>query len=175
MRYTFVLAAAALFVAGSLIPAEAQMRTAKTQLKNAEGKVLGNVTLREAAGGGVLIEADLSGLTAGQHAFHIHEVGACDPPDFTTAKGHFNPGGKKHGFLNPDGFHAGDMPNFEVPDSGKLKLTVFNHAVTLEKGAKNSLFHSGGTSLMIHHHADDYKTDPAGDAGGRIACGVITQ
>jgi Cu-Zn family superoxide dismutase len=174
MRNTIRLAAT-LFVAGAVIPAAAQMRTAKTQLKDAKGQVMGNVTFHEAAGGGVLIDADLSNLPAGIHAFHLHEKGACEGPDFKTAMGHFNPTGKQHGFMNPKGYHAGDMPNFEVPAGGKVKLTVFNSAVTLEKGAKNSLFQTGGTSLMIHHHADDYKSDPAGEAGARVACGVITE
>jgi Cu-Zn family superoxide dismutase len=174
MRHTIFLAGF-LFVAGVVTPATAQMQTAKAELKGAKGEVMGTATFHEVAGGGVLIEANLSNLPPGTHAFHLHEKGACEGPDFKTAMGHFNPTGKQHGFLNPKGFHAGDMPNFEVPPGGKVKLTVVNTAVTLAKGAKNSLFQSGGTSLMVHHHADDYKSDPAGDAGARVACGVVTE
>lgn len=169
-----ILVVGALFVTGLVFTAPAA-DMAKTQLKDAKGESVGNVTFQEVAGGGVLIVADLSGLPAGTHAFHFHEKGACEGPDFKTAMGHFNPGGKKHGLLNPAGYHAGDMPNFDVPADGTLKLTVVNTAVTLAKGAKNSLFQAGGTSLMIHHHADDYKSDPAGEAGPRVACGVIEQ
>jgi len=174
MRHT-ILAAGVLFVAGIVLPANAQAQTAKTTLKDAKGQSVGDVTFHEVPSGGVLIEADLSNLPPGTHAFHLHEKGACEGPDFKTAMGHFNPTGKQHGLLNPKGYHAGDMPNFEVPESGKVKLSVLNPSVTLAKGAKNSLFQSGGTSLMVHHHQDDYKSDPAGDAGPRHACGVVSE
>lgn len=174
MRNT-ILAVGTLLVAGAVLPAIAQTQTAKTQLKHAKGQAIGDVTFREVPTGGVLIEADLSNLPPGTHAFHLHEKGACEGPDFKTAMGHFNPMGKQHGYLNPKGFHAGDMPNFEVPAGGKVKLTVYNPSVTLAKGAKNSLFQTGGTSLMIHHHQDDYKSDPAGEAGARVACGVVAE
>jgi superoxide dismutase, Cu-Zn family len=139
-------------------------------LKNAKGKQVGKVTLQETTEG-VLVRADFTALPPGVHAFHVHAVGQCDPP-FKSAQGHFNPGGKEHGYLNPKGHHAGDMPNIHVPKSGKLMVEVYLPNVTLEKG-DNRLLDDDGAALMIHAGADDYKTDPAGDAGDRIACGVI--
>ena len=149
-------------------PAAAQ--TAKAALKDQKGADVGTAELAQTPAG-VLIRLSLKGLPAGERAFHIHGVGRCEPP-FTTAGGHFNPGGHKHGLLVGQG-HAGDMPNLHVPAGGVLVIEVLNAAVTLDKGKPNSLFHAGGTSLVIHAGKDDYKSDPAGNAGDRIACGVI--
>jgi Cu-Zn family superoxide dismutase len=99
-------------------------------------------------------------------------VGKCDPPDFKSAGPHFNPDNKKHGSKNPDGPHAGDLPNFDVGPDGTAKVSVVAPNVTLGDGP-NSLFHPEGTALVIHEKADDYMTDPAGNAGARIACGVV--
>ena len=112
----------------------------------------------------------LTGL-AGEHAFHIHAVGKCEPP-FTTAGGHFNPAQHKHGFMSGEG-HAGDMPNLHVPEGGALSIEVLNRDVTLAKGKPNSVFDADGSAIVIHAKADDYKSDPAGNAGDRIACGVV--
>jgi Cu-Zn family superoxide dismutase len=146
-------------------------QTAKAVLKNAEGAEVGSVSLTQGEGG-VKINLALKGLPPGVHAFHVHTIGKCEPP-FTTAGGHFNPEGKKHGKMSPDGAHAGDMPNLEVPESGELSTDIVNAAVTLEKDKPNSVFKPDGTALVIHAAADDYQTDPTGNAGGRIACGVI--
>ncbi|MBV9224968.1 MAG: superoxide dismutase family protein, partial [Acidobacteriaceae bacterium] len=108
------------------------------------------------------------------HAIHIHQNAKCEPPGFTSAGPHFNPENKKHGMQNPDGPHAGDMMNFTVAQNGTANTTVTDPNVTLGEGA-TSLFSNGGTALMIHEKADDMKTDPAGNAGSRIACGVITK
>jgi Cu-Zn family superoxide dismutase len=145
--------------------------TAKALMKNAEGKDVGRVDL-VAVDDGVLLKLALKGLPPGGHAFHVHAVGKCEPP-FTSAGGHFNPQNKKHGMMAADGHHAGDMPNLDVPSSGELKIEVVNTAVSLDKGAANSLFKPEGTALVIHAVPDDYKSDPAGNAGARIACGVI--
>ena len=163
-----VTLAATLMAAGTL---QGHAQTAKADLKTAEGKDAGSVTLTQTANG-VSMQLSLKGLPPGEHAFHVHESGKCEPP-FTTAGGHFNPGGKKHGHESADGHHAGDMKNLTVPASGDLTATVVNADVTLEKGKPNSLFKDGGTAIVIHASADDYKTDPAGNAGGRIVCGVV--
>jgi Cu-Zn family superoxide dismutase len=169
MKVLGTLTAAATFVALMSLPVNAQ--TAKAALKNADGKDVGAADLTQTPHG-VLVRLSVKGLPPGEHAFHIHGVGKCEPP-FTTAGGHFNPGGKKHGVLAADGPHAGDMPNLHIPASGDLTIEVLNTLVTLEKGKPNSLFQTNGTALIIHAGKDDYKTDPTGDAGGRIACGMV--
>lgn len=163
------MAAAALAL--TLAAPVAHAQSAKAAMKDKDGKDVGTVELTETPNG-VLLKATLTGLPPGTHAFHIHGVGQCEPP-FTSAKGHFNPEEKKHGFLAEGGPHAGDMPNIHVPESGELSFEVFNTAITLEKGDSDSVFDDDGSTVMIHEGADDYKTDPAGDAGARIACGVI--
>lgn len=165
---TGTVAAAALLAAAFAIPASAEL--ANAQLKDGSGKALGDADLVQTQGG-VLIKLRLRGVPAGEHAFHIHAVGKCEAP-FESAGPHFNPGNHKHGMMSGEG-HAGDMPNLHVPQGGDLSIEVLNTAVTLDKGKPNSLFDSDGSSLIIHAKADDYKSDPSGDAGGRIACGVI--
>jgi Cu-Zn family superoxide dismutase len=160
-----------LLLAALSVPAAAQ--NAHATLKNADGKDVGAATLTQ-TGGGVLIAISVKGLPAGEHALHVHAVGKCEPP-FTSAGGHFNPDSKKHGLLAMEGHHAGDMPNLHIPAGGDLAVEVLNTAVTLEKGKPNSLFGPNGTALVIHANKDDYKTDPTGEAGGRIACGVVQE
>ena len=160
---------AAMAVAALSLPAAAQ--TASAPLKGTDGKEVGSVNLTQTPSG-VLINVAVKGLPPGEHAFHVHAVGKCEAP-FDSAGGHFNPGNKKHGMMAAGGAHAGDMPNLHVPQSGDLTVEVMNSAITLEKGKPNSVFDTDGSALVIHAKSDDYKTDPAGDAGGRIACGVI--
>jgi Cu-Zn family superoxide dismutase len=146
---------------------------AKATLLNAQGQKVGEAQLEEAPQG-VKITLQVENLPPGTHAFHIHEKGLCEPPNFLTAGGHFNPYHKQHGLKNPAGPHAGDLPNLVVGEDGKETLEAIASGITLKQGA-NSLFPPGGTSLVIHAGADDYMTDPAGNAGPRIACGVITK
>jgi len=172
MRSTLrVVGLSAFILAAASLPSQAQ--TAKAALQTADGKEAGSVTLTQTPSG-VLLSLSVKGLPAGEHAFHVHAVGKCEPP-FTSAGGHFNPGNKKHGMMAPDGAHAGDMPNLHIPASGELAVEVLNAAVTLEKDKPNSLFDADGSAVVIHAGKDDYKTDPAGNAGDRIACGVISE
>ena len=167
-RNLWLAGAAALSIALASGPAAAQ--TAKASIKDAKGKDVANVTLTQTPAG-VLIRLAIKGLPAGERAFHIHAVGKCEAP-FTSAGPHFNPGNHKHGILSGPA-HAGDMPNLHVPQSGELSVEVLNTAITLEKGKPNSVFDNDGSAIVIHAKPDDYKSDPAGDAGDRIACGVI--
>ena len=146
---------------------------AKAVLKDKSGKDVGEANLSQTRNG-VLIRLSVKGIEAGEHAFHVHAVGKCEPP-FTSAGGHFNPASHKHGLESPQGAHAGDMPNLHVPQDGTLTVEVLNTMITLAKGQPNSVFDADGSALVIHAKADDNKTDPAGDAGDRIACGVVTE
>jgi Cu-Zn family superoxide dismutase len=145
--------------------------TAKATLVNSQGQKVGEATLTETPQG-VKIALKVENLPPGVHAFHIHEKGVCATPDFQSAGAHFNPFGKHHGLKNPAGPHAGDLPNLTVGADGKGSLETVATLVTLKEG-KNSLLQPGGTSLVLHAQADDDLTDPAGNAGPRIACGVI--
>jgi superoxide dismutase, Cu-Zn family len=147
--------------------AEAQTVT----LNGAESKEVGTAKLLQIPNG-VLVRINLTKAAPGPHAFHVHAVGKCEGPEFTTAGGHFNPMSKKHGLLSSEGSHTGDLPNVIVPDSGAVTVeTVIPH-VTLKVG-DHTLADADGSALVLHAEADDYTTDPTGSAGGRIACGVI--
>jgi len=179
MNYRFVIRALAVtaVLGVGLVSGLAQSKAIKkktVELKDAKGNDVGTATI-SAKGSGVEVKLDLKDLPPGVHAVHFHQKAQCDPPDFKSAGGHFNPTGKQHGFDNPQGHHAGDMMNFTVKDNGTAKATVKDNYVVLGTGSEsNSLFSNGGTAIMVHAKADDYKTDPAGNAGDRIACGAVT-
>jgi len=138
---------------------------------DANGRVVGHAVLLQ-DGGGVRIVIDLNGVKTGTKAVHIHEVGRCDPPSFESAGAHFNPTKAQHGMANPRGPHAGDLPNINVDAAGRGHLEVTATRVTLEKG-KASLFDGDGSALIVHEGFDDMRTDPEGDSGARVACGVV--
>ena len=125
---------------------------------------------------GVKMTISLKNMSFGPHGVHIHQMPVCEAPDFKSAGGHFNPDGKKHGFDNPDGHHAGDTPmNVSVGEDHTGEATLLMPALSLDPAAPNSIFANGGTSIVVHEHADDMKTDPSGNSGNRVACGVIKQ
>ena len=147
------------------------------EMKDAAGKGVGTAAISAGKGGkGVTIKLNLMGLPPGEHAFHIHATGKCEAPGFTTAGGHFNPDNAHHGMNNAETPHphAGDMNNFTVGPKGTAKLTVMDPNVTMGDD-NHSIFSNGGTALIIHAKADDMKSDPSGNAGDRIACGVISK
>jgi Cu-Zn family superoxide dismutase len=171
MKRIILVSACALMLAGWALGKAAT--TAKADLTNSKGEKVGTANLKETPKG-VSLSLEVSNLPPGVHGFHIHAVGKCEPPDFKSAGSHFNPEGKKHGWENPEGHHAGDLQNLTVDAEGKAKVKLVVTGVTLGDGP-NSLFQPQGTAIVIHADPDDMKTDPAGNAGARIACGVITR
>ena len=142
---------------------------ASATLTGSDGAPMGEVTLTQGPNG-VLIAADVHGLTPGPHGFHIHGVGACTP-DFAAAGGHFAPGGEGHGFMHEDGSHAGDLPNIYAGADGAARADVFSAAIALARDRDGSLFDDDGSAIIIHAMPDSYGEDPA--AGDRVACGII--
>jgi len=150
----------------------AQEQRAYAELKDRDGKSIGMATFREVLGG-VVIDIDVKGLTPGLHAVHVHAIGKCEGPAFTSAGGHFNPAQKKHGLRSAEGPHAGDMPNMYIAKDGTGRFEVLADNITLKTGDR-SVFDADGSALVIHAGADDDMTDPTGNSGDRAACGVIT-
>jgi Cu-Zn family superoxide dismutase len=153
------------------LTAAASPRAAAT-LRNAAGKEVGQAAF-VATRDGVRVQLVVSGLAPGKHGVHLHAVGRCDAPDFTSAGGHFNPAERQHGLKNPKGAHAGDLPNLVVGKDGKGKLVFNARGASLGGEGKASLLGPQGSALVVHAGPDDEKSDPAGNSGARIACGVV--
>jgi Cu-Zn family superoxide dismutase len=174
MRFQNILLAAGLLTLCAAVPTlAAGAKSAHADIMNAQGTKIGTAKIT-ASGNGVKIAVKVSQLTPGDHGIHIHTVGKCEGPAFTTAGGHFNPTSAHHGVNNPQDPHPhlGDLANLSVKQDGSASTSFMISGVTLGDGA-NSLFHDGGTALVIHAKADDLKSDPSGNSGDRIACGVI--
>lgn len=176
MRHLALVLAAALltgcgaFRGGTIQPTP--LESVRVNLMNAERQSVGEATLQQATLG-VLISLDLRNMPPGSHAIHLHESGRCEPP-FETAGGHWNPRGREHGFMNEQGPHLGDLPNIHVPQGGNLRVEMLARDITLMTG-DNALFDVDGAAIIIHAFADDYRTDPSGNSGDRIACGAISR
>lgn len=173
MRPLLLLGVAAMLTGCASAPADRGPLSAAATLKDKDGKQVGAATLIETPEG---VRMAVTGfrLPPGGHGLHIHAVGLCEPPEFTSAGGHFNPGGKQHGRMNPAGPHAGDLPNLVVAASGEGGIDITTKAITLSPGP-NSVLSEKSTALVVHANPDDDKTDPTGNSGSRIACGVITK
>ena len=178
MKRTILVGAATLVVATSVAlssPALAkEQASADAEVTDAQGRAIGTAKLTQREGDGVKVDVRVEGLAPGNHGIHIHSVGLCEPPAFATAGPHFNPEVKKHGLHNPEGPHLGDLPNLQVRKSGKGALYGETDRVSLLPGPE-SLFDADGSAVVIHAAEDDQVTDPTGNSGARIACGVIRE
>ena len=176
VRYGRIVALALVSTGCRLVPEIPYVNPAPpaalARLVDDKGQAVGSAVFSQERGG-VRILVDVVGLAPGDHAVHIHEVGRCEPPAFESAGAHFNPTKAEHGTSNPRGPHAGDLPDVTVNTEGKGHMEVTVKLVTLDKKVPASLFDADGSAIVIHERADDKRTDPSGDSGGRIACGVI--
>ena len=165
-----VLIGTASLLAVSTIALAAAVKPVVVNMNDASGTNVGTVTFTR-HGKTVDVRVVLMAMAAGEHALHVHAGGTCTPPDFTSAAGHLNPDSKHHGFLNPEGHHAGDFPmSVKVKADGKGSAELHSTDLSLDAASATSIY---GHSVVIHELADDEKTDPAGASGKRIACGVI--
>jgi Cu-Zn family superoxide dismutase len=150
-------------------PVRIDVRASAT-INDVANTTIGTATFADTPAG-LLVSISISGLGIGPHGVHLHAIGSCVTPAFTSAGPHFNPGNRKHGFLNPDGHHAGDLPNIVSPPAGVHKVEFIVEGVKLT--GRGGLLDDDGAAIVVHGAADDHSTDPSGNSGGRIACGVI--
>jgi superoxide dismutase, Cu-Zn family len=173
-RFACAAAALALLTAPAIAQAEMPEAGASAAMIDLDGNNVGTVTFTHTASGILHIFVEMTGLLPGPRGFHIHEVGACDPEDgFESAGAHFAVGDEEHGIHSADGPHAGDLPNVHIGQDGILRAEFFTERLSLEEDAENSLLGGDGTAVILHDSPDDYATHPTGEAGDRIACGVI--
>ncbi|WP_078379216.1 superoxide dismutase family protein [Sutcliffiella halmapala] len=170
-RLTLSLSLLLIFVLSGCM--EENITALDVEIFNATGDSLGVAKVSEDPNG-VKVELNLEGLPPGEHGVHIHEAGLCEAPDFKTAGNHFNPDDKEHGLLHPEGAHVGDLPNIIVDEDGTVVAELMAPAATLKEG-KTSLFGKDGTAIIISENPDDGMTQPSGESGERIACGVISK
>jgi len=167
------LVVVALLLAGCSSMMSGGDNAAVAELTNTSGQSVGTARFTQ-AGNVVRILVEAKGLPPGPHGAHVHAVGKCDPPDFNSAGPHFNPTNKQHGALNPQGSHAGDLPNLTVGPDGTGRMETTTEQLSLGSGP-SSVWDADGSALVVHANADDFKTDPTGNSGGRVACGVIVK
>jgi Cu-Zn family superoxide dismutase len=175
MRFSWLaMCSVASVVALGAVQMQAQgPKEVKVKLQDVKGADAGTVTFKTVKKG-VKVTVKLENLPFGPHGVHVHQNAVCEAPDFKSAGGHFNPDNKHHGYQNGEGHHNGDLPdNINVGEDHKGEANFVLTSISLDPKAPNSLLLNGGTSVVVHEHADDEKTDPAGNAGNRVACGVI--
>ena len=168
MQVTVKVMMFAALAAGCAISAQAKVTTARAILQDASGKEVGRARLQQ-VGKGIKVTLQASKLAAGTHGVHIHAVGKCDAPDFASAGSHWNPTSRQHGKDNPAGMHKGDLPNIVIDSNGRGTL-----AFTVDGAVLGDLLDADGAAIVVHVAADDYRTDPSGNSGARIACGALS-
>ncbi|KIC17815.1 superoxide dismutase family protein [Leisingera sp. ANG-Vp] len=173
MLKTFITAAVLSAAASAAALAGGHINSAKADLINADGEIIGAAHLTQGPNG-VLLHLKVSGLTPGKHGLHLHSHGTCDPgTGFKSAKGHVGKVEGAHGLMNPEGPEPGDLPNLFVAADGTGEMEAFTSLVTLD-GGDHALLDADGSTFIIHENGDDHISQPIGGAGARVACGIVT-